>query len=161
MKSLLEYSDGEIALILVGGGVLAALTMCLGLCGLLHGYVHRVALLNYLLDSRNFYLNARSLTLKMLLNKQARSSGTDKLFRYRPHRLTRVLFHHPPLQLFPFPSAAHLVELLGPRGQRQRQTGEQKQRREGVRQWNSFDKGKHMHSETTNSEHSTNILSFM
>ena len=37
MKSLLEYSDGEIALILVGGGVLAALTMCLGLCGLLHG----------------------------------------------------------------------------------------------------------------------------
>ena len=39
MKSLLEYSDAEIALILVGGGVLAALTMCLGLCGLLHGYV--------------------------------------------------------------------------------------------------------------------------
>ena len=37
MKSLLEYSDGEIALILVGGGVLAALIMCLGLCGLLHG----------------------------------------------------------------------------------------------------------------------------
>ena len=90
--------------------------------------------------------NALSLTLKMLL-KAGSLKWTDKSFRYRPHHLTRVLFHHHPHppQLFPFPSAAHLVELLGPRvGQRQRQTGEQKQRREVVAQWNSFDKGKHI-----------------
>ena len=37
MRSLLELSNREIALVLVGGGTLCAITLCLGLCGMLHG----------------------------------------------------------------------------------------------------------------------------
>lgn len=36
MKSLYEYSDGEIGLILIGGSAAVALVVCLGLCGILH-----------------------------------------------------------------------------------------------------------------------------
>ncbi|XP_059097877.1 synaptotagmin-5-like isoform X2 [Tigriopus californicus] len=60
MKSLYDFSDAEIGLIIIGGGCILGLSLCLGLCGLLHGISRRRGKSNSVSGSKSGLIKEQS-----------------------------------------------------------------------------------------------------